>query len=358
MIDAVHSALGELDELDESGDFDGYRIGFALDLWVSRLGDLHATRLNIGRMMGCLLYSPAWARILGASLRLVTNRSRVVRIPTLAGGLMPTSWMSRMAVSELSTYRWSFEEDVLRYKEHGFQAIGVWRPKLSDCGEAKGRELLVEQQMKVSSVNWAGGFTGSDGRTFRESIHDALDAIDIAAQLEADCLVVLAGSRSGHTRNHAKRLLAQALQVLAEAAQAVGIQLAVEPMHIGCAHDFTFLTSVPDTLDVISAIGRSNCGIVFDSYHMAQDLNAMDWLPSIVPFIRLVQLGDAKRAPIGEQNRCLLGEGKVPLAALVKTIEQYGYEGYYEVELLGEDVEHYDYSEILSQSFHTVVGYH
>ena len=262
-----------------------------------------------------------------------------------------------MSFSELSTFRWSLEEDVLRYKEHGYQAIGVWRPKLSDCGESKACELLADQQMKVSSLNWAGGFTGSDGRSFRESIHDALDAIDTAAQLEADCLVIIAGSRAGHTRNHAKRLLSQALKVLAEAAQAVGIQLAVEPMHVGCAHEFTFLTSVPDTLDVIAGIERSNCGIVFDCYHMAQDDNAMDWLPSIVPFIRLVQLGDSKSAPIGEQNRCLLGDGTVPLAAIVHTIESYGYEGYYEVELLGEDVEHYDYSEILSQSFHTLAGY-
>ncbi|HUP80689.1 MAG TPA: sugar phosphate isomerase/epimerase family protein [Pirellula sp.] len=262
-----------------------------------------------------------------------------------------------MSVSELSTFRWSLEEDVLRYKEHGYQAIGVWRPKLSDCGESKARELLVDQQMKVSSLNWAGGFTGSDGRSFRESIHDALDAIDAAAQLDADCLVILAGSRDGHTRNHAKRLLSQALKVLAEAAQGVGIQLAVEPMHVGCAHEFTFLTSVPDTLDVIAGIDRSNCGIVFDCYHMAQDDNAMDWLPSIVPFVRLVQLGDSKNAPIGEQNRCLLGDGRVPLAALVKTIESYGYDGFYEVELLGEDVEHYDYNEILSPSFQTLAGY-
>lgn len=265
--------------------------------------------------------------------------------------------MTRLAVSEISTYRWSFEEDVLRYKEHGFTALGVWRPKLSDCGEAKGRELLLDSGMKVSSLNWAGGFTGNDGRTFSEAMHDALDAIDVASQLGADCLVVLTGSRSGHTRNHAKRILTKALSELAEAAQAVGIQLAVEPMHVGCAQEFTFLTSIPDTLDVIATLGRSNCGIVFDSYHMAQDQNAIDWLPSIVPFIRLVQLGDSKRAPMGDQNRCLLGHGKVPLPAIVQTIEKYGYQGFYEVELLGEDVEHFDYSEVLAASFQTVKSY-
>jgi sugar phosphate isomerase/epimerase len=270
---------------------------------------------------------------------------------------MSIEWMSRLAVSELSTYRWTFEEDVQHYKNHGFRAIGVWRPKLSECGEAKGAELLSEFGMKASSLNWAGGFTGHDGRTFRDAIVDGLDAIDVAAELGADCLVVLAGSRSGHTRNHAKRILTQALTELAEAAQAVGIQLAIEPMHVGCAHEFTFLTSIPDTLDVISSIDRSNCGIVFDCYHMAQDHNVVDWLPSIVPFIRLVQLGDAKGAPMGEQNRCLLGHGRVPLHRIVKTLEQYGYRGYYEIELMGEDIEHFDYSEVLSSSYSVASDY-
>ncbi|MEQ1827541.1 MAG: sugar phosphate isomerase/epimerase, partial [Pirellula sp.] len=79
--------------------------------------------------------------------------------------------------------------------------------------------------------------------------------------------------------------------------------------------------------------------------------------PSIVPFIRLVQLGDATHAPIGEQNRCLLGHGNLPLAAIIKTIELNGYTGYYEIELLGEDVEHFEYNEILTRSFKAVHGY-
>ncbi len=267
---------------------------------------------------------------------------------------MQQPWMSRLSVSELSTLRWSFEDDVLHYRDHDYRAIGVWRPKLSDCGEAKGRELLLEKEMRVSSLNWAGGFTGSDGRSFRDAMHDALDAIEVAAAIQADCLVILAGSRSGHTKSHARRLLSQALKVLAEAAQAVGVQLAVEPMHFGCAHGFTFLTNVPETLDILSTIDRSNLGIVFDCYHMAQDQNVMDWLPSIVPFIRLVQIGDAKSAPVGEQNRCLIGEGIVPVRGIIETIERYGYEGFYEVELMGEDIEHYEYNEVLSHSRSTL----
>lgn len=263
---------------------------------------------------------------------------------------MLDAWTSRLSVAEVSTFRWSFEEDVLRYRSHGFDAMGVWRMKLADYGEAKGAEFLEENGMQVSSLSWAGGFTGNDGRSFREALHDALDAIETAAQIKARTLVILTGSRMGHTRNHAKRMLTHALRELTEAARAVGVQLAVEPMHIGCAQDFTFLTSIPDTLDVIAKLGQPNLGIAFDCYHLAQDPGAIDWLPAIAPLVRLVQLGDSKGAPVGEQNRCMLGDGYVPISSIVQVLESCGYTGFYEVELVGEDVEHFGYDRLLTES--------
>jgi sugar phosphate isomerase/epimerase len=258
--------------------------------------------------------------------------------------------LHRLSVSELSTYRWTFEEDVLNYHRAGFNAIGIWQPKLAEYGEEKGVELLKEHALEISSLQWIGGFTGSDGRTYRECMYDALDTIQLAADIGAKTVVVIAGGRGGHTKNHASRILRTALKELAEAAQAVGTQLALEPMHIGCSTDWSFLNTVPQCLDIISAIGSPNLGIVFDSYHLAQDLNALPWLESIIPFVRLVQLGDAKHAPMGEQNRCLLGHGRVPLASIVELFEAGGYEGYYEIEIIGREVEHIQYEQILGQS--------
>ena len=105
--------------------------------------------------------------------------------------------MVGMSMNELSTYSWTFDEDVLRYAEAGYEAIGVWRSKLTDFGEDKGVELLREQQLKVSNLFWAGGFTGSDGRRYRESIEDAIEAIYLAEELAAECLVIYTGSRAG-----------------------------------------------------------------------------------------------------------------------------------------------------------------
>ncbi len=258
--------------------------------------------------------------------------------------------MLRLAVNELSTYRWSFEEDVVNYSAAGFGAIGIWRPKLTDYGEEKAVELLREHNLKISSLQWIGGFTGSDGRSYRDSFHDALDGIQLAADIKAETVVVLAGGRCGHTHNHASRILKNALKHLAEAAEAVGVQLALEPMHIGCASDWSFVNTVPQCLDIIANIGSPNLGIVFDCYHLAQDILEAKLLENIAPFVRLVQLGDAKHAPMGEQNRCLLGHGRVPLEQILRVLQNNGYKGYFELELVGEEVEHMQYEAVLGQA--------
>ena len=81
--------------------------------------------------------------------------------------------MLKLAMNEMTTYRWSFEEDIHYYAKAGFDAVGVWRQKLSDYGEEKGIELIAESGLHVSSLHWAGGFTGSDGRAHQDAVDDA-----------------------------------------------------------------------------------------------------------------------------------------------------------------------------------------
>jgi sugar phosphate isomerase/epimerase len=264
---------------------------------------------------------------------------------------------NRLAVCELSTYRWSFEDDVLHYASKGFGGVGIWRYKLHEFGEAKAVELLRECNMKVSSLHWAGGFTGSDGRSYQESLLDGLEAIEVAAEIGANCLVVLVGGRAGHTKPHARRLIRGALKELGEAAVAKKVQLAIEPMHVGCAERWTMLTELPSTLDMICDVGSPNLGIVLDAYHLAHDPNIVAWIPSILPMVRLVQLGDAKAAPVVEQNRCLLGEGNLPLGELVRELEANHYSGFYEIEVLGEQVEHIEYEQLLAHASKTWQGW-
>ncbi len=255
-----------------------------------------------------------------------------------------------LAISQLSTMRWSFEEDLRGYASRGFTGIGIWRPKLEDFGTDRTIELLAEHSLSVTSLSWAGGFTGSDGRAFSDAIQDAMCAIRDAANLRAETLIVLAGGRNNHIRNHARRTLIEALQELVGVAEDFGIRLAIEPIHPGCGDEWSFVNDLRSSLDIVEAISSNSLGLVLDTYHVGMDDDVLRWLPEVIDHLALVQLGDARHSPLGEMNRCLLGEGCVPLATILSTLVEHRYQGPLEVELLGEDVEHVPYDQLLDHT--------
>jgi sugar phosphate isomerase/epimerase len=258
--------------------------------------------------------------------------------------------MAALSINEMTTFRWSFEEDVRRYKAAGIEAIGVWRQKLADYGEEKGVALLAASGLRVSNLLWAGGFTGSDGHSYCESLADASEALHLAAALKAGCLVVYSGARNGHTQNHARRLFAGALLELLPLAEELQIELAIEPMHAGCAEGWTFLTTLEEAVSLIEDMKSPYLKLAFDTYHLGHDPRIIGQIGAIARHVGIVHLGDSGCAPEHEQSRRCLGEGMLPLPCIVKALRRAGYDGYYDVELIGEEIESHDYQSLLECS--------
>lgn len=290
--------------------------------------------------LGGFLYSAPHVRHTIASL----NRDVDV------SGAEKGTGMVRLSINEMTTYRWSFEEDVHRCHEMGIPSIAVWRQKLSDFGEEKGIELLSETGLAVSSLLWAGGFTGSDGRSYRESVADAREAIRLAAVMKADCLIVYSGSRGGHTLNHARRLLKNALSDLLPIACEFGVTLAVEPIPAECAGGWTFLCSLEETLALLRELESPQVQLAFDTCHFGYNETILERLPALASRIAIVQLGDTRHPPCGDPQRCRLGEGNVPLGTILSQLARGGYDGYFDIKLMGEEIENCDYCDLICHS--------
>jgi sugar phosphate isomerase/epimerase len=258
--------------------------------------------------------------------------------------------MHRLSINEMTTFRWTFEEDVAQWVEAGVSAMGVWRQKLSDFGDERGIDLLAESGLAVSNLLWAGGFTGSEGRNFRESLEDAEEAIRLAAQMRAGCLILYSGARNGHTHNHARRLMANAIDELLPLATDLEVVLAIEPMHAGCAAEWTIVTDVEDALELIAARNSPYVRLALDTYHLGHDARLVQRFGELAPHAAVVHLADGKYPPDGEQNRCPLGQGVLPLKRIVGDLVSAGYQGHFDVELIGEDIEATDYRELLRQT--------
>ena len=111
-----------------------------------------------------------------------------------------------------------------------------------------------------------------------------------------------------------------------------------------------FLPPLTKRLIFWIGVAHPQVKMVLDTYHLGHEPGLVDRLAAIVPQIAIVQLGDARCPPAGEQNRCRLGEGEVPLPEIVAALKSGGYDGYYDVELLGEELEAVDYSLLLQHA--------
>lgn len=263
--------------------------------------------------------------------------------------------MKRLAINEVTTFRWSFDEDVKRYLAAGYSAMGVWRRKLAEFGEDEGLDLLRDKRMAVSSLMWAGGFTGMDGRSHAESIDDGFDAVRLAAAMGAGCLVVYTGGRGGHTHKHARKLASQGIRELAGLAEDLDVVLAIEPYHPRCCRDWSFLQNLGDAVEFLEelAVQGVQVKLVFDLYHLSDiQMSQAEWR-KLIPKIGLVQLADSRGLPHAEQNRCPLGMGILPVGESVQRLLQAGYAGHFEVELIGEEIEDSDYEALLRQTRET-----
>lgn len=260
-----------------------------------------------------------------------------------------------LSINELTTYRWTLDEDVFYAQRAGFDAIGLWRRKVSDFGESRAIELIQDSNLAVSSLSYAGGFTGRDGRTLDDSIRDGLAAVGAAARLNAGCLVVVAGGANGHIRPHRNRLFRQALDEMVMAAEVAGVTLALKPMHKACAGDWTFQNSLTEALDFVDRYNSPQLKLVYDLYHFPQLVDDLTLVADLVPRLALVQLGDARVPHSAEQERCRLGQGCLRVWETIAALQFAGYTGAFDVELMGAEIEVADYEELLAETYQSLV---
>jgi hypothetical protein len=99
-----------------------------------------------------------------------------------------------------------------RLQLQGVRYVALRRQQLLWIHRGRLQAMLADAGMSVSSVGFGGGFTGSMGVSFEESLEDTARAVDLAMELGARSLIVLPGNRGLFTNNHIQRSVRMGLQ--------------------------------------------------------------------------------------------------------------------------------------------------
>jgi sugar phosphate isomerase/epimerase len=247
--------------------------------------------------------------------------------------------LSRCGLSEIATPSWTLAEDARRYADEGFAAIGIWLHKLEKphiegfwIPEAKipasvvaaASEAVGGVGLQVSHLVLSGFYTEPE---LPDRIAHTLHAMDIAAALDAGCVVVAPGRRNGRSYEETRDLAARALTEVLERTSQAHVRLAVEPI---IAWQSDYLNTLGEALELAELVDHPNLGVYPDTFHLWRTGTLLEDVERAGSRIFGVHLNDAV-AGDDHFNR-LPGEGEIPLVEVVRTVEATGYTGTYDNE--------------------------
>jgi sugar phosphate isomerase/epimerase len=236
---------------------------------------------------------------------------------------------------------WGFAEAVDGCLRAGITAISPWRDQIAAIGLDEAARIVKANNIQVTGVCRGGMFPAETAAGRQANIDDNLRAIDEAAALNADCLVLVVGGLPGSSKDivGARQMVSDGIAAMLPHAKASGVKIAIEPLHPMYAADRACVNTIDQALDICETLGET-VGVAVDVYHVW-------WDPYLARAI--ARAGRMKRifahhicdwlVPTKDMllDRGMMGDGVIDLKGIRRMIEDAGYHGPQEVEIFSQD---------------------
>lgn len=264
--------------------------------------------------------------------------------------------LSRFSINQMTVKQLTLPELTEACVRLGVPAVGLWREPVAEYGLDATAKLVRDAGLSVTSLCRGGFLTATDEGDRARALEDNRAAIDEAATLGTDTLVMVSGGLPVGSRDlaAARERIADALSVLAPYAAERGVRLAIEPLHPMFASDRCVVSTLDQALDLAERFPADQVGVVVDTYHIWWD----DRAPAAVARagaagrIHSFQLADwTTPLPAGVLNgRGQLGDGAVDMHEWRERVESAGWTGFIEVELFNDGLWARDGVEVLEET--------
>lgn len=239
--------------------------------------------------------------------------------------------------SEFTTWPWPFARDVAAYPTHGATRIEICEFKLSheEFGQLRDLGGLVPASVQMAIHSVFPDTMATSPLDPADRIAAMKRAIEKSAPYlpEGTPFIVITGvAPQANVRIAIERTI-EALGELGDCAARHGMRIAFEPLSPVTMHTDTAVWTLEQGVDVVERVAHPAVGICIDSWNVWQSCDLDTLIRRCGKRIFIVQLSDW-RTPRSTADRYTLGDGEIPLAAMMREIRRAGYGGPWVVEIL------------------------
>ena len=259
-----------------------------------------------------------------------------------AGAAGPVIGLERLSLNQATVKYAGLAEAVELCVRHDIPAIGLWRDRVAEVGLSSAAALVRRAGLHVSSLCRGGFFTAADAEGRAAAYRDNVAAVQEAAALGADALVLVCGGLVPGSRDLglARRMVADAIGELVPVAQRLGVRLGIEALHPMFCADRCVIASLSEAVDLALLFPAEAVGVVVDTYHVWWDARLGAEVARAAGRIVSYQVCDwvlplPADALLGRGH---LGDGVIDFGPATAAVAAAGYQGYVEVEIFNADV--------------------
>jgi sugar phosphate isomerase/epimerase len=250
---------------------------------------------------------------------------------------------SRVAVSQITTFRSSFGHDVRAYADAGLDGIGIWELKLDGGDDAAALELLDASGLErssaiptVPSILPLPLLGGPDDPA--ERIDALCRSLERLAPFRPEGIVCLTGTGEGRDPDEARRIVVDGLRTVAAEAERHGLRIGLEPYQRDGAGPWSIVTSIPEAVELIADAGDPPAlGLQFDVWHLWNTPTLLDDIEREIDRFVGVHVADRREPTRGWADRALPGEGVAGVTAILAALDAAGWDGLYDIEIFSDD---------------------
>jgi sugar phosphate isomerase/epimerase len=249
----------------------------------------------------------------------------------------------RVSVSQITTVRSRFADDVRLYAAAGLDGIGVWELKLGEDGDAEALEALEASGLAsasavpaIPSILPLPLLGGPDDPAQRvEAICTSLERL---APFRPGGIVCLTGTGEGRDPDEARAVVVAGLRTIAREADRLGLTIALEPYQRDGGELWTIASSIPDAVSLIEDAGDPpGLGIQFDVWHLWNTPTLYDDIGAEIDRFAGVHICDYRDPTRGWADRALPGDGRADVPAILRALDAAGWDGLYDIEIFSDD---------------------
>jgi sugar phosphate isomerase/epimerase len=252
----------------------------------------------------------------------------------------------RVSLSAISTASWELDADLAFYEEAGITNVGVSVAKLERFGWVEATRRIVDADLRVTNLIGVGPFHLAEPGGW-ESQRDRLRrALDTASAVGAECVVFTTGPAGALPWEDAADALEAALAPVLADARGRGVSFALEHTN-SLRVDVGFVHTLGDVLDLAQRLDTGVCMEVNASW---AERGLADTITAGVDRLRLVQVSDFAVGTLSTPSRLVPGDGDIPLERILGQVLAAGYQGCFDLELIGPRIEEEGYRSACSRS--------